>query len=98
MKQVIARTCKIPQDKQVLLISGGESLIENTRVASYSAGTDTNPIFLFSKNVIESAIPPPASVDYDSGLTLNISRYRVSKAPERVSHPDVLGMERHGNE
>ncbi|CAG0886467.1 unnamed protein product [Darwinula stevensoni] len=66
LKQVIARTCKIPQDKQVLLISGGESLMENTRVASYSAGTDTNPIFLFSKNVIESAIPPPASVDYDS--------------------------------
>lgn len=48
----------IPVDKQVLLISGGESLDRNKRVCSYSAGTDTNPIFLFSRSIIESATAP----------------------------------------
>ncbi|XP_041483964.1 RB1-inducible coiled-coil protein 1-like [Lytechinus variegatus] len=49
---------QIPYEKQVLLISGGQSLDPQMRVCSYSAGTDTNPIFLFSKGTIESANPP----------------------------------------
>ncbi|XP_072026877.1 RB1-inducible coiled-coil protein 1-like [Amphiura filiformis] len=52
---------QIPVDKQVLLISGGQSLDPQMRVCSYSAGTDTNPIFLFSKGTIESATPPITS-------------------------------------
>ncbi|XP_071496470.1 RB1-inducible coiled-coil protein 1-like [Diadema antillarum] len=48
----------IPLEKQVLLISGGQNLDPQMRVCSYSAGTDTNPIFLFSKGTIESANPP----------------------------------------
>lgn len=36
-------------DRQVLLASGGECLDANAKVCSYSAGTDTNPIFLFCK-------------------------------------------------
>ena len=32
-----------------MLISGGEWLDSQSRVGSYSAGTDTSPIFLFSK-------------------------------------------------
>ena len=32
-------TCKIPVDKQVLLISGGESLDPVAKVGSYSSGT-----------------------------------------------------------
>ena len=48
LKGVIARSCSIPPEKQVLLISGGESLDANETVCKYSMGTDTNPIFLFS--------------------------------------------------
>jgi len=60
--------CRIPADKQVLLVSGGESLEGNVRVCQYSAaGTDTNPIFLFSKTTIESQTPPSPSINYGSG-------------------------------
>ena len=58
LKGVIARSCRIPHEKQVLLISGGESLDPEERVCKYSAGTDTNPIFLFSMLNIESSMPP----------------------------------------
>lgn len=45
-------------DRQVLLVSGGECLLDsNSRVGSYAAGTDTNPIFLFNKNNIETSSP-----------------------------------------
>ncbi|KAF4524772.1 hypothetical protein B566_EDAN014466, partial [Ephemera danica] len=66
LKEMIERSCRIPVDKQVLLVSGGESLELNARVCSYAAGTDTNPIYLFSKNTIESLTPPSPSVDYGS--------------------------------
>lgn len=43
LKQAIASKCDIPEEKQVLLISGGESLNANSRVCSYgAAGTDTS--------------------------------------------------------
>ena len=45
---IVSRSCCIPPEKQVLLISGGESLEDEERVCKYAAGTDTNPIFLFS--------------------------------------------------
>ncbi|XP_014260656.1 RB1-inducible coiled-coil protein 1 isoform X2 [Cimex lectularius] len=64
LKEAIQRTCGIAVDKQVLLVSGGECLEPNVRVCSYSAGTDTNPIFLFSKSSIESTTPPCPSIDY----------------------------------
>lgn len=49
----------------MLLISGGESLNANNRVCSYgAAGTDTSPIFLFSKSTIETTTPPPPMVEY----------------------------------
>ncbi|CAB3385660.1 Hypothetical predicted protein [Cloeon dipterum] len=67
LKGVIGRMCSIPPDKQVLLVSGGESLDSNNRVCQYSAaGTDTNPIFLFSKCTIESTTPLTPSVNYGS--------------------------------
>ncbi|XP_076341080.1 RB1-inducible coiled-coil protein 1-like [Tachypleus tridentatus] len=66
LKRIICKDYKIPEEKQVLLISGGESLDPTSRVCSYSAGTDTSPIFLFSKLVIESPSPPLPSVDYES--------------------------------
>lgn len=54
LKQAIAVKCQIPADKQVLLVSGGDSLDDECRVSQYSAaGTDTNPIFLFNKSRLE---------------------------------------------
>lgn len=54
LKAVISQRFNVPIDKQVLLISGGESLQPAASVGSYSAGTDTNPIFFFNKVSIES--------------------------------------------
>lgn len=59
LKKALTTKTDIPEDKQVLLISGGESLNNAQRVCSYSsAGTDTSPIFLFAKVNIESNQPP----------------------------------------
>ena len=46
LQDVIRSRCQIPQDKQVLLISGGENLDPAARVCSYSAGTVCRPILL----------------------------------------------------
>lgn len=64
LKTVLARQCAIPPDKQVLLISGGESLNGDDPVCKYSTGTDTNPIFLFSMLSIERMEPPEISADF----------------------------------
>lgn len=72
LKRAIAAKTDIPEDKQVLLISGGESLSNLRSVCSYSsAGTDTSPIFLFAKINIESNQPPLPNVDYgnDTDMT-----------------------------
>ncbi|CAG7838501.1 unnamed protein product [Allacma fusca] len=55
LKEAIWSSYRIPVDRQVLLVSGGECLDPASRVCSYSAGTDTNPIFLFNKTNIESS-------------------------------------------
>lgn len=68
LKDVIERSCGISVDKQVLLVSGGECLDPTARVCSYSAGTDTNPIYLFSKSTIESVTPPSLSMDFGTGI------------------------------
>lgn len=67
LKEAIERECGVVSAHQVLLMSGGESLEPTARVCSYSAGTDTNPIYLFSKAAIESHLPPTPSIDYGSG-------------------------------
>lgn len=67
LKEAIERRCGVMAAHQVLLMSGGESLEPNARVCSYSAGTDTNPIYLFSKAAIESHVPPTPHTDYSSG-------------------------------
>lgn len=61
LKGVIAQECDVSPDKQVLLVSGGESLHPTASVGRYSAGTDTNPIFLFNRAAIESDAPLPSS-------------------------------------
>ncbi|XP_012289130.1 RB1-inducible coiled-coil protein 1 isoform X2 [Orussus abietinus] len=70
LKEAIERECGVVAAHQVLLMSGGESLEPNARVCSYSAGTDTNPIYLFSKAAIESHHPPTPSIDYGSDVDL----------------------------
>ena len=75
LKEVIFRACKVTPDKQVLLISGGQTLEPTHRVCSYSAGTDTNPIFLFCKNSIESSQPLSPSINYGSGSTSILKFY-----------------------
>lgn len=50
LMSAIDRQYGIPVASQVLLISGGETLNPANRVCSYSAGTDTNPIFMFSRD------------------------------------------------
>lgn len=66
LKRAIAMQTNIAEDKQVLLISGGESLTNTQKVCSYSsAGTDTSPIFLFAKVNIESNQPPSLNIDFE---------------------------------
>lgn len=78
LKEAIERECGVVSAHQVLLMSGGESLEPTARVCSYSAGTDTNPIYLFSKAAIESHLPPTPSIDYGSGIKLRIYDRRGS--------------------
>eukprot|EP00092_Neocalanus_flemingeri_P034467 GFUD01037478.1.p1 GENE.GFUD01037478.1~~GFUD01037478.1.p1 ORF type:complete len:1402 (+),score=479.73 GFUD01037478.1:84-4289(+) len=64
LKKAVETTWSIPEEKQVLLISGGESLEPDERVCKYTAGSsDTNPIFLFSMASIESNTPPASSLE-----------------------------------
>ncbi|XP_054155908.1 RB1-inducible coiled-coil protein 1-like [Oppia nitens] len=71
LKKAIEIQCQIPEDKQVLLISGGESLNPTARVCSYGcSGTDTSPIFLFSKSAIENVNPPPCITEYDPDVDM----------------------------
>ena len=57
---------------QVLLINGGECLDVDALVGKYSAGTDTNPFFLFNKLLIEAADPPYAPADYGTDIDFQV--------------------------
>lgn len=70
LMEAIERECGVVAAHQVLLMSGGESLEPTARVCSYSAGTDTNPIYLFSKAAIESHHPPTPSIEHGSDVDL----------------------------
>lgn len=68
LMQAIERQYAIPVISQVLLISGGETLDPAKRVCSYSAGTDTNPIFMFSRDYdLEQANLPAPWPNIDNG-------------------------------
>lgn len=77
MKEAIERECGVLAEHQVLLMSGGESLESNARVCSYSAGTDTNPIYLFNQGAIESQVPPIPHTDYSTGLIIFYLQLRL---------------------
>lgn len=55
LKAAIERKAKIPASSLVLLVSGGEVLQSDHMVSSYSAGTDTNPIYMFSKPSVKES-------------------------------------------
>uniref|UniRef100_A0A674JE02 RB1-inducible coiled-coil protein 1 n=1 Tax=Terrapene triunguis TaxID=2587831 RepID=A0A674JE02_9SAUR len=58
LKHAIQTKYKIAIQHQVLVVNGGECMAADRRVCSYSAGTDTNPIFLFNKEMILCERPP----------------------------------------
>ncbi|XP_062506669.1 RB1-inducible coiled-coil protein 1-like [Corticium candelabrum] len=62
LQDTIANRLHIPVEKQVLLSCSGETLQPSCRVANFSTGTETSPIFLFDKSNIESLTPPAATV------------------------------------
>lgn len=64
MKYAIEQSQHIPSNKQVLLISGGECLEDIAKVCSYSAGTDTNPIYLFNRTFLERFETPCINTEY----------------------------------
>ncbi|XP_053324409.1 RB1-inducible coiled-coil protein 1 isoform X2 [Spea bombifrons] len=58
LKHAIQTKYKIAVHHQILVVNGGECMAPDRRVCSYSAGTDTNPIFLFNKEMILCERPP----------------------------------------
>uniref|UniRef100_A0A8D0GXC9 RB1-inducible coiled-coil protein 1 n=1 Tax=Sphenodon punctatus TaxID=8508 RepID=A0A8D0GXC9_SPHPU len=58
LKHAIQTKYKIAIQHQVLVVNGGECMAPERRVCTYSAGTDTNPIFLFNKEMILCERPP----------------------------------------
>jgi RB1-inducible coiled-coil protein 1 len=72
LKEAISIKTGIAEDKQVLLINGGEALAPKSRVCSYSAaGTDSSPIFLFNKAAIEQSTAPVPLTDYGPDADLS---------------------------
>lgn len=59
LKDEIEKNFEIKKCHQVLLVSGGMILQEDIKVIQYSAGTDTNPIFMFSTAFDEVRANPP---------------------------------------
>ncbi|XP_047509806.1 RB1-inducible coiled-coil protein 1 isoform X3 [Pieris napi] len=77
LKAAIERKTKIPAQSLVLLVSGGEVLQLDHMVSSYSAGTDTNPIYMFSKpSVKESHIKQSMVGDLSPIVELGSGEFR----------------------
>ncbi|XP_038222835.1 RB1-inducible coiled-coil protein 1 isoform X1 [Zerene cesonia] len=77
LKAAIERKTKIPAHSLVLLVSGGEVLQSDHMVSSYSAGTDTNPIYMFSKpSVKESHIKQSMCGDLSPIVELSTGEFR----------------------
>eukprot|EP00118_Oscarella_pearsei_P025611 m.308468 g.308468 ORF g.308468 m.308468 type:complete len:998 (+) comp44045_c0_seq1:170-3163(+) len=75
---VLVREFQVPVEKQVLLSSNGVALVGEAKVASFSCGTDTHPVFLYNKSNMESLNPPvyPSYVEPDGEM---LSRLRASR-------------------
>lgn len=76
LKETIERHHGIPSASIVLLVSGGEVLQDTQRVCNYSAGTDTNPIYMFSKSVLDARNQPAPwpSIETDNDLKAQVDK------------------------
>lgn len=75
LKETIERHHGIPNISIVLLVSGGEMLLDTNRVCNYSAGTDTNPIYMFSTCLSDKNQPPPwPSIETDNDLKAQVDK------------------------
>lgn len=72
LKAAIEKKTKIPASSLVLLVSGGEVLQSDHMVSSYSAGTDTNPIYLFSKPAVKDSY-----IHQSSKCNINVLTYAI---------------------
>ncbi|XP_065355086.1 RB1-inducible coiled-coil protein 1 [Calliphora vicina] len=78
LKDTIERLHGIPATNIVLLVSGGEMLTHTTQVSYYSAGTDTNPIYMFLTGDVKL---PSSSASGDSDLDLREQVERSLELP-----------------
>ncbi|XP_056148709.1 RB1-inducible coiled-coil protein 1 [Lampris incognitus] len=85
LKHAIQVKYKIATQHQVLVVNGGECMAADRRVCSYSAGTDTNPIFLFNKEMILSDRPPTIPK-----TTFSIENEMELKVEESLMMPAVF--------
>ncbi|XP_053694143.1 RB1-inducible coiled-coil protein 1 isoform X2 [Sabethes cyaneus] len=76
LKETIERHHGIPANSVVLLVSGGEVLQDPQRVCNYSAGTDTNPIYMFSTCLLDTKNQPPPwpSIESDNDLKILVDK------------------------
>ncbi|XP_030624059.1 RB1-inducible coiled-coil protein 1 [Chanos chanos] len=85
LKHAIQAKYKIATQHQVLVVNGGECMAAERRVCSYSAGTDTNPIFLFNKEMILSDRAPTIPK-----TTFSIENEMELKVEESLMMPAVF--------
>ncbi|KAK1172803.1 RB1-inducible coiled-coil protein 1 [Acipenser oxyrinchus oxyrinchus] len=85
LKHAIQVKYKIATQHQVLVVNGGECMVADRRVCSYSAGTDTNPIFLFNKEMILCDRPPAIPK-----TTFSVENEMEMKVEESLMMPAVF--------
>ncbi|CAH2285198.1 RB1-inducible coiled-coil 1 isoform X1 [Pelobates cultripes] len=85
LKHAIQTKYKIAVHNQMLVVNGGECMAPERRVCSYSAGTDTNPIFLFNKEMILSDRTPTIPK-----ATFNAENEMELKVEESLMMPAVF--------
>ncbi|XP_017082176.2 RB1-inducible coiled-coil protein 1 isoform X2 [Drosophila eugracilis] len=84
LKETIQKLHNIPAANIVLLVSGGEMLTHSTQVSCYSAGTDTNPIYMFLTGD-ERPAPTISNSDADAELRRQVEEsHRLPPALETV--------------
>uniref|UniRef100_A0A6P4FGN4 RB1-inducible coiled-coil protein 1 n=1 Tax=Drosophila rhopaloa TaxID=1041015 RepID=A0A6P4FGN4_DRORH len=84
LKETIQKLHNIPAANIVLLVSGGEVLTHSTQVSCYSAGTDTNPIYMFLTGD-ERPAPTKSDTDPDAELRRQVEEsHRLPAALETV--------------
>lgn len=67
----------MPANSLVLLVSGGEVLHSDNMVSSYSAGTDTNPIYMFSKPSVKENNLNKSSKSDNCFITLQLNFFTM---------------------